>query len=55
MAAEDTRVGGIFLFSGALVHAWYLIKTVARKWKSIGLRISFYKEIVQIVEKELCR
>jgi hypothetical protein len=55
MASEDTRVGGIFLFSGALVHAWYLVKIIARKWKSIGMRISFYKEIIQIVEKELCR
>jgi len=55
MATEDTRVEGIFLFSGTLVHAWYLVKTVTRKWRSIGLRISFYKEIIQIIEKELCR
>ena len=55
MSAQDTRVEGIFLFSGALVHSWYLIKILARKWRSIGMRISFYKEIIQIVEKELCQ
>jgi hypothetical protein len=55
MAAQDTRIEGIFLLSGALVHAWYLLKTISRKWRSIGLRISFYSEIIQIVEKELCR
>jgi len=55
MAAQETRVEGIFLFSGVLVHSWYLIRTLARKWRSIGMRISFYKEIIQIVEKELCQ
>ncbi len=53
MAAAESRVLGIFLFSGALVHAWYLTRTATRKWRMIGERIVIYREIVQIIEKEL--
>jgi len=55
LLAEETRIEGIFLLSGTLVHSWYLVGMLAKKWKSIGIRISIYKEIIQIVEKELCR
>jgi hypothetical protein len=55
MAAEESRVMGIFLLSGALVHAWSLLGMMINKWRAIGVRISIYKEIVQIVEKELYR
>ena len=53
IGSEDSRVVGLILLSGTLVHAWSLISMVARKWRAIGQRISIYKEIVQIVEKEL--
>jgi len=50
---EESRLVGIFLFSGALVHAWSLFSMTAKKWRAIGERIAIYREIVQIVEKEL--
>ena len=53
MAAEDSRLLGIVLLSGALVHAWSLLHMVTRKMREIGLRIAIYREIVQIVEKEI--
>ena len=55
MAADESRVMGIFLLVGALVHAWSLLSMMIKKWRAIGARISIYKEIVQIVEKELYR
>jgi hypothetical protein len=55
MAADESRVLGIVLLAGALVHAWSLLSMMVKKWRSIGVRISLYKEIVQIVEKELYR
>jgi hypothetical protein len=51
---EGSRTGGIVLLAGALVNGLYLVNMLTQKWKSIGLRISFYTEIIQIVEKELC-
>jgi len=53
MAAEDSRLLGIVLLSGALVHAWSLLHMVTGKMREIGLRIAIYREIVQIVEKEI--
>jgi len=50
---EESRLLGIFLLSGALVHAWSLLSMTAKKWRAIGERIAIYREIVQIVEKEL--
>ena len=53
MTMEETRIEGIILFSGSLVHAWALIGMISKKWRSIGVRISIYREVIQIVEKEL--
>lgn len=53
MAAEDSRLLGILLLAGTLVHAWSLLCMVMRKMREIGLRIAIYREIVQIVEKEI--
>ena len=55
MAAEESRILGIFLLAGALVHACSLIRMLMKKSRAIGERITIYKEIVQIVEKELYR
>jgi len=53
MASEESRLLGFILFSGVLTHAWSLLRMVMRKMREIGLRITLYREIVQIVEKEL--
>jgi uncharacterized membrane protein YecN with MAPEG domain len=55
MVADESRVMGIVLLAGVLVHAWSLLSMMVKKSRAIGMRISFYKEIVQIVEKELYR
>lgn len=55
MSAEESRYLGIFLLTGALVHAWSLISMMMKKSREIGVRITIYKEILQIVEKELYR
>lgn len=52
MGDEETRLAGIFIFSGTLVHAWSLILMVAKKWREIGVMIAIYREIIEIVEKE---
>ena len=41
------------LLAGTLVHAWSLLRMVTHKMREIGLRIVIYREIVQIVEKEI--
>jgi hypothetical protein len=53
MAAEDSRLLGIVLLAGTLVHTWSLLRMVTYKMREIGLRIAIYREIVQIVEKEI--
>ena len=53
MAAEDSRLLGIVLIAGSLAHTWSLLRMVSRKMREIGLRIAIYREIVQIVEKEI--
>jgi hypothetical protein len=55
MAAQESRVLGIFLLAGSLVHACSLTRMMMKKSRAIGERITIYKEIVQIVEKELYR
>ncbi len=52
-AAEESQTLGIVLISGALVHACSLFCMIARKMREIGIRITLYHEIIQIVEKEL--
>ena len=53
MATEESPLMGIVLLVGALVHAWSLLRMVTAKMREIGLRIAIYREIVQIVEKEI--
>ena len=53
MEAENSRLLGIVLLSGSLVHAWSLLSMVMHKMREIGLRIAIYREIVQIVEQEI--
>jgi hypothetical protein len=53
IAAKDSRLLGIVLLAGTLVHAWSLLYMVTHKMREIGLRIAIYREIVQIVEKEI--
>jgi uncharacterized membrane protein YecN with MAPEG domain len=52
-AREESRILGIILLAGTLVHAWSLLCMFTRKMREIGLRIVLYHEIIQIVEKEL--
>jgi hypothetical protein len=52
-ATEGSKLLGIVLLSGTLVHAWSLLRMVTHKMREIGLRIAIYREIVQIVEKEI--
>lgn len=52
MEEENTRLAGIFIFSGTFVHAWALLRLVAKKWREIGVMIAIYREIIEIVEGE---
>lgn len=52
MGDDDMRITGIFLFSGTVVHAFSLLRMVAKKWREIGVMIAIYREIIEIVEKE---
>lgn len=53
MDVEESRMVGIFVFAGTLVHAWSLVCMTAKKWRDIGVMIAIYREIVQIVDSEL--
>jgi hypothetical protein len=53
MESAESRLLGIVLFAGVLTHVWSLLRMVMCKMREIGLRIMLYREIVQIVEKEL--
>ncbi|KIE43692.1 GSU0071 family protein [Geobacter anodireducens] len=47
---EETRLAGIFILSGTVVHAWSLLRMVAKKWREIGVMIAIYREIIEIIE-----
>ncbi|WP_318258427.1 hypothetical protein [Geobacter anodireducens] len=49
---EETRLAGIFILSGTVVHAWSLLRMVAKKWREIGVMIAIYREIIEIIERE---
>ncbi|BEH08435.1 MULTISPECIES: GSU0071 family protein [Geobacter] len=49
---EQTRLAGIFILAGTLVHAWSLLRMVAKKWREIGVMIAIYREIIEIIERE---
>lgn len=53
MATEEERMLGICLFSGTLTNAFFLINTVAKKWCDVGVMIAIYREIVEIIDKEV--
>lgn len=53
MSSEETRLTGIFVFSGTLVHAWALIRMAAQKWRKVGVMIAIYREIAEIAEHEV--
>ncbi len=52
MENEEMRIAGIFVFSGTVVHAFSLLRMVARKWRETGVMIAIYREIIEIVDKE---
>lgn len=52
MHDETTRLCGICVFSGTLVHGVALARHIARKWLESGVMIAMYEEIVALVEQE---
>ena len=52
MYDETTRLSGIFVFSGTVVHGFALLRHIARKWLESDLMIAMYEEIVALVERE---
>lgn len=53
IGTDDFNVLGIVMLAGTLVHAWSLLKMVAKKWLDIGVMIAIYDEIVELVENEI--
>ncbi len=53
MGSEETRLTGVFVFSGTLVHAWALIRMALQKWSKVGVMIAIYREIAEIAEHEV--
>jgi hypothetical protein len=53
MGDADSRMLGVLVFSGTLVHGFSLIRMTAKKWSEAGVMIAIYREIVQIVDREL--
>lgn len=53
LTTEDEQDLGIFLFVGTLINAWSLIAVAAKKWCDIGVMIAIYREIAQLIEREL--
>ena len=53
ISLEDQRLLGIWLLSGALVNACYLVRRAAAKWCELHVKLAIYLEIVQITEHEL--
>jgi len=53
LSMEEQRTLGIWLFSGVLVNAGYLVRRVAAKWCELHVMVAIYDEIVQITEHEL--
>ncbi len=53
ICTEETRLLGILILSGTVVHAWSLICMVAEKWREAGIMIAIYRELVEIAEQEM--
>lgn len=52
MSDETTRLCGICVFSGTVVHGIALLRHIARKWLESDVMIAMYEEIVALVERE---
>jgi hypothetical protein len=52
MHDETTRLTGICVFAGTIVHGFALMRQIARKWLESGVMIAMYEEIVTLVEHE---
>ena len=52
MFNETTRLSGICVFSGTVVHGIALLRHIARKWLESDVMIAMYEEIVALVERE---
>jgi len=53
MCSDASRLTGIMVFSGTLVHGWTLIRLAAQKWREVGVMIAIYREIAEIAEQEM--
>jgi hypothetical protein len=49
---ETTRLCGICVFSGTVVHGIALLRHIAHKWLESDVMIAMYEEIVALVERE---
>jgi hypothetical protein len=52
MYDETTRLSGICVFSGTVVHGFALLRHMAQKWLESDVMIAMYEEIVALVERE---
>jgi len=52
MHEEDTRLSGILVFAGTIVHLWALLTDMLRKWQESGVLIAIYEEIASLAEQE---
>jgi hypothetical protein len=52
LTSEDSRLTGIMVFSGTLVHGWALLRMACQKWREIGVMIAIYREIAEIADQE---
>lgn len=52
MCDEDTRLSGILVFAGTIVHLWALLTDMLRKWQESGVLIAIYEEIASLAEQE---
>jgi hypothetical protein len=50
---EHTRMLGILVLTGTILHVCMLICSMARKWSETGVMIAIYREIVEIAEHEV--
>lgn len=53
LSEPEEQLPGIFLLSGALVNGWAIISRVIRKWCDLSVLIAIYRELLNLVEKEL--
>jgi hypothetical protein len=53
VSQEESRLLGMLILSGTVVHAWTLLTAVAKKWLDIGIMIAIYREIIELAEGEL--